>query len=79
MECSPGSINPNVFQDQEYKYGSVGNPDPAIRKRALDHILDCVAIADAWSVAIFRHGLRTVRTIPARRTFETGSNGLRKR
>ena len=43
----PGSINPNVFQDQEYKYGSVGNPDPTIRKRALDHILDCVAIADA--------------------------------
>src|SRR5262252_10782986 len=30
-----GSINPNVFQDQEYKYGSLGNPDPAIRKRAL--------------------------------------------
>jgi len=43
----PGSINPNVFQDQEYKYGSLGNPDAAIRKRALDHILDCVAIADA--------------------------------
>ena len=43
----PGSINPNVFQDQEYKYGSVGNPDPAIRNRALNHILDCVAIADA--------------------------------
>jgi L-rhamnose isomerase / sugar isomerase len=43
----PGSINPNVFQDQEYKYGSVGNPDPSIRKRALDHILDCVAIAAA--------------------------------
>src|SRR5262252_1298410 len=29
-----GSINPNVFQDQEYKYGSLGNPDAAIRKRA---------------------------------------------
>jgi L-rhamnose isomerase / sugar isomerase len=42
-----GSINPNVFQDQEYKYGSLGNPDPAIRKRALDHILECVAIANA--------------------------------
>src|SRR5438128_3151835 len=24
-----GSINPNVFQDQIYKYGSLGNPDPA--------------------------------------------------
>jgi L-rhamnose isomerase/sugar isomerase len=42
----PGSINPNVFQDQEYKYGSLGNPDPAIRKRALDHILECVEIAN---------------------------------
>jgi L-rhamnose isomerase/sugar isomerase len=43
----PGSINPNLFQDQEYKYGSVGNPDPAIRKRSTDHMLDCVAIATA--------------------------------
>jgi len=42
----PGSINPNVFQNQDYKYGSVGNPDPAIRRKALDHILDCVKIAD---------------------------------
>ena len=42
-----GSINPNIFQSQEYKYGSVGNPDPAIRRRAIDHILECVAIADA--------------------------------
>ncbi len=39
-----GSINPNVFQDQEYKYGSLGNPDPQIRKNALQHILDCVEI-----------------------------------
>src|SRR5215831_15978222 len=28
-----GSINPNVFQDQIYKYGSLGNPDPHIRKQ----------------------------------------------
>jgi len=40
-----GSINPNVFQGQEYKFGAAGNPDPAIRKLALDHLLDCVAIA----------------------------------
>ncbi len=43
----PGSINPNVFQDQEYKYGSFGNPDPAIRRMAIRHVLECVAIADA--------------------------------
>jgi L-rhamnose isomerase / sugar isomerase len=43
----PGSINPNTFQNQEYKYGSVGNPDPNVRRTAVSHILDCVAIADA--------------------------------
>jgi L-rhamnose isomerase/sugar isomerase len=40
----PGSINPNLFQDQEYKFGSFGNPDPAIRKRALDHTKDSIEI-----------------------------------
>jgi len=42
-----GSINPNVFQDQIYKYGSLGNPDPAIRQQALDHILTSADIARA--------------------------------
>ena len=41
-----GSINPNFFQGQEYKFGALGNPDPAVRQQALDHFLDCVAIAD---------------------------------
>src|SRR5215471_13702411 len=42
-----GSINPNLFQDQEYKFGSFGNPDPAVRSRARHHVLDSVAIAGA--------------------------------
>jgi L-rhamnose isomerase / sugar isomerase len=41
----PGSINPNLFQDQEYKYGSFGNPDAAIRRRALQHTKDSIEIA----------------------------------
>jgi L-rhamnose isomerase/sugar isomerase len=40
-----GSINPNLFSRQEYKYGSIANPDPAIRRLALDHLLACVGIA----------------------------------
>jgi len=40
-----GSVSPNVFQDQEYKYGSLANPDAAIRKKALDHIVDSIEIA----------------------------------
>jgi L-rhamnose isomerase/sugar isomerase len=41
----PGSINPNLFQDQEYKYGSFGNPDPAIRRRALQHTKESIEVA----------------------------------
>ncbi|MGA2273392.1 MAG: TIM barrel protein [Bryobacteraceae bacterium] len=39
-----GAINPNVFQDQIYKYGSLGNPDAVTRQAALDHLLDSVEI-----------------------------------
>lgn len=41
----PGSINPNFFQNQEYKFGSFGNPDREIRAMALDHARDSIAIA----------------------------------
>jgi L-rhamnose isomerase/sugar isomerase len=39
-----GAVNPNVFQDQEYKLGSFGNPDAGIRERALRHCLDSIEI-----------------------------------
>ncbi|MGK0240793.1 MAG: L-rhamnose isomerase/sugar isomerase [Candidatus Pelagisphaera sp.] len=39
-----GSINANLFQDQEYKLGSFGNPELAIRQRALQHSLDCIQL-----------------------------------
>ncbi|HTX34515.1 MAG TPA: TIM barrel protein [Bryobacteraceae bacterium] len=42
-----GAINPNTFQDQVYKYGSLGHPDAEVRRMALDHILDSVEIAKA--------------------------------
>jgi L-rhamnose isomerase / sugar isomerase len=41
----PGSINPNTFQHQEYKHGSLCNPDEAVRRQALDHLLDSIEIA----------------------------------
>jgi L-rhamnose isomerase/sugar isomerase len=39
-----GAINPNVFQDDAYRLGSLGNPNPGIREMALDHILECCEI-----------------------------------
>ena len=43
----PGSINPNLFQDQRYKFGSFGNPDREVRAAALRHVSDSVAVARA--------------------------------
>jgi L-rhamnose isomerase/sugar isomerase len=42
-----GAINTNVFQDDDYKLGSVTNPDPRIRRKATDHLLACVDVMDA--------------------------------
>ncbi|MBE1537308.1 L-rhamnose isomerase [Actinomadura algeriensis] len=41
-----GAVNSNVFQDDDYMLGSVTNPDPKIRRKALDHLLECVDIMD---------------------------------
>ena len=42
-----GSINPNLFQEQEYKFGSICNPSAEIRGNALAHLLDSVEIGRA--------------------------------
>ncbi|WP_263384434.1 TIM barrel protein [Granulicella arctica] len=42
-----GSINPNLFQEQEYKYGSIANPSAEIREKALAHLLCSVAVGRA--------------------------------
>ncbi|GAA2759182.1 L-rhamnose isomerase [Actinopolymorpha rutila] len=47
-----GAINPNVFQEDDYRLGSVCNPDPAVRKKALAHLLECVDIMDATGSSI---------------------------
>jgi L-rhamnose isomerase/sugar isomerase len=42
-----GVINANVFQDDDYKLGSVTNPDPRVRRKAVAHLLECVDVMDA--------------------------------
>ncbi|MEU5990460.1 L-rhamnose isomerase [Spirillospora sp. NPDC047418] len=41
-----GAVNTNVFQDDDYMLGSVTNPDAAVRRKALDHLLEAVDIMD---------------------------------
>lgn len=42
-----GAINSNTFQDDDYRLGSICHPDAAVRRKALDHLLECVDIMDA--------------------------------
>ncbi len=42
-----GSINPNFFERQEYKYGSLCNPSAEIRQTAIRHLNDSIEIAKA--------------------------------
>jgi L-rhamnose isomerase/sugar isomerase len=46
-----GTVNANVFQDDDYRLGSVANPDPAVRAKAVAHLLECVDIMDATGSA----------------------------
>ncbi len=42
-----GAVNPNLFQDPDYKFGSVTHPDAAVREKAVAHLLECLEIASA--------------------------------
>ncbi|MFE9137576.1 L-rhamnose isomerase [Streptomyces sp. NPDC007355] len=42
-----GAVNSNTFQDDDYRLGSVCHPDAKTRRKAVDHLLECVDIMDA--------------------------------
>ena len=42
-----GTINSNTFQDDDYRLGSVCHPDATVRRKAVDHLLECVDVMDA--------------------------------
>jgi L-rhamnose isomerase/sugar isomerase len=45
LGVSIGAVNPNLFQEDDYIFGSVTNSNEAIRRKATDHLLECVDIA----------------------------------
>jgi L-rhamnose isomerase / sugar isomerase len=45
LQLSIGAINPNLFQEDDYIFGSVCNSDPGIRRKAVEHMCECVEIA----------------------------------
>ena len=67
-----GSINPNLFQDQEYKFGSLCNPSAEIRERGLQHMLLSIEIGKAL-------GSRDVSLWMADGSNYPGTQSMRKR
>ena len=45
LDLALGAINPNLFQDDAYKLGSLTHPDAAVRRMAVDHVIECIEIA----------------------------------
>src|SRR4029079_5507313 len=42
-----GAVNPNLFQDDDYKLGSLTHRDARVREKAVDHLVECLGIAGA--------------------------------
>src|SRR5256714_2139235 len=42
-----GVVNANLFQDDDYRLGSVAHADPRVRGKALDHLYECLDIMAA--------------------------------
>ncbi|GIQ61936.1 hypothetical protein PACILC2_05040 [Paenibacillus cisolokensis] len=47
LGLSIGAVNPNLFQEDDYMFGSVTNANAAVRRKATDHLLECVDIMKA--------------------------------
>ena len=42
-----GTINSNTFQDDDYRLGSLTHADPRVRRKAVDHHLECIEVMNA--------------------------------
>ena len=64
-----GAINPNLFQDDAYKLGSLCHPNPKVRRQAIDHCLECVEIAKATGSDIISLWLADGTNYPGQDSF----------
>jgi L-rhamnose isomerase / sugar isomerase len=71
-----GAINPNLFQDNEYKLGSLCHPSPNVRRQAIDHILECVDIAKATDSDIISLWLADGTNYPGQDSFRERKHRL---
>lgn len=67
-----GTINSNTFQDEDYKFGALTHEDDRIRRKAIDHHLECIDVMDAT-------GSRDLKIWLAEGSNYPGQNDMRAR
>ena len=67
-----GAVNPNLFQDDAYRFGSLCHFDKAIRQRAIEHVIECIQIAQAVGSSVISLWLADGTNYP-------GQDDLRRR
>tara|TARA_R110000868_G_scaffold199758_1_gene446384 strand:+ start:13125 stop:14291 length:1167 start_codon:yes stop_codon:yes gene_type:complete len=67
-----GTINSNTFQDEDYKFGALTHHDERIRRKAIDHHLECIDVMDAT-------GSRDLKIWLAEGSNYPGQNDMRAR
>lgn len=64
-----GTVNPNLFQRDEYALGSLTHPDPSVRRQALDHISHCIEAMAATGSTILSLWLADGTNFPGQDNF----------
>jgi L-rhamnose isomerase / sugar isomerase len=72
-----GAINPNVFQDQCYKFGSLTNKDEKIRKQAIKHCIDSVKLAKMLKSSVLSMWLADGTNFPGQEDIADRRNRLK--
>ena len=67
-----GTINSNTFQDDDFKFGSLAHPDARVRRKAVDHHLECIEVMHAT-------GSRDLKVWLADGTNYPGQDSMRER
>src|SRR5947207_4396880 len=67
-----GAVNPNLFQEDVYSFGSLCHFDKQVRQRAIEHVLECIQIAQTVGSAIISLWLADGTNYP-------GQDDLRRR
>jgi L-rhamnose isomerase / sugar isomerase len=71
-----GAINSNTFQDEAYRLGSLASQDPRVRRKAVDHHLECIDVMRATGSRDLKIWLADGANYPGQNDLRTRQDAL---